>query len=203
MGIITQHEYSSRISGPQPTTLKVWETEFADLSGAWSTDWYKTGGKGDGLTWAQNIYNGLTVGNLSAYLYWEGTQDRATNGNPNEKLILVEATTYTVAKRLWAFAQYSRTVRPGAVRVGVTGGTLKTTAFVNLDGSVAVNFINTAGSAAPVALAGVKAAAASAWVTDNTHDMDAVAVTAGSDGSVSGLSVPAYGMASVVITPAS
>jgi len=79
MDVITSHEYTSRISGTQPTELKVWQTEYSDLSGRWSTAWYSNGGAGDGWTWANTISNGLTSANLNAYLFWEGTQDRATN----------------------------------------------------------------------------------------------------------------------------
>jgi O-glycosyl hydrolase len=202
MGVIATHEYTSRISGNQGSSLKAWQTEYSDLNGGWSTAWYSNGGAGDGLTWANTIYTGLTTGNLSAYLWWVATQDRATNNNNNEKLILVEATTYQVSKRLWAFAQYSRTVRPGAVRVGTSGGSLRTTAFVNVDGTIAVNMINQGGSASAISIGGVKGASVKAWVTDNTHDMDSTAASIDADGSVAGVSVPARGMVSVVVTPA-
>lgn len=66
LGVITSHTYTSGINGPQPTKLKAWETEISDLNGRWSTAWYSGGGSGDGFTWANNIYTGLTVGNLSA-----------------------------------------------------------------------------------------------------------------------------------------
>ncbi|ORY56955.1 glycoside hydrolase superfamily [Pseudomassariella vexata] len=199
VGVITGHTYTSGISGSQPTTRKVWETECSDLNGRWSTSWYSNGGSGDGYTWANNIYTGLTTGNVSAYLWWVGTQDRATNNNNNEKLILVDGQNYEVSKRLWAYAQYSRTVRPGAVRVGASGGTgLKTTAFVNVDGKVTVNIINTGGSAASVSVSGVDGTSVQAWLTDNTHDMNATTASI-TDGAVTG-SVPGRGMTSFVIT---
>jgi O-glycosyl hydrolase len=66
IGVITAHTYSSSISGTQPTSRKVWETECSDLSGGWSTAWYTNGAAGDGFTWANNIYTGLTTGNVSA-----------------------------------------------------------------------------------------------------------------------------------------
>lgn len=66
VGVITGHTYSSPITGPQPTRNKVWETECSDLNGRWSTAWYSNGGSGDGFTWANNIYTGLTTGNVSA-----------------------------------------------------------------------------------------------------------------------------------------
>lgn len=66
VGVITAHTYTSGISGTQPTSRKVWETECSDLSGGWSTAWYTNGAAGDGFTWANNIYTGLTTGNVSA-----------------------------------------------------------------------------------------------------------------------------------------
>ncbi|KAL1871869.1 hypothetical protein VTK73DRAFT_1837 [Phialemonium thermophilum] len=66
VGVITGHTYTSGITGPQPTSRKSWVSECADLSGHWSTTWDTPGGSGDGLTWANNIYTGLTTGNLSA-----------------------------------------------------------------------------------------------------------------------------------------
>jgi hypothetical protein len=86
------------------------------------------------------------------------------------------------------------------VRVGTSGGSFKTTAFTNVDGSIAVNIINTGTSAASVSVAvtGLSATAATAWLTDSAHDMTSQDATIGSDGSVSG-SVPARAMVSFVI----
>lgn len=208
LGVVTGHTYSSGISGTQPTSLRVWETECSDLKGHWSTAWDSDGGAGDGLTWAMNIYTGLTTGNVSAYLWWVGTQDPAmNNNNNNEKLVLVDKDTYTVSKRFWAFAQYSRTVRPGAWRLDMLNdaSNLKTTAFQNKDLTMAVNIINTGASATPVVISNtlIPARSAQAWVTDNTRDMDAVEVTVNSDGTVGGLSVPARSMVSLIIELAS
>jgi O-glycosyl hydrolase len=184
---ITTHEYSSRISGVMHTNARVWQTEYSDLSGGWSTSWYSNGGAGDGFTWANTVFNAIVNSNLSAYIFWEGVQDRATNGNNNEKLILVDGQTYQVSKRLWAFAQW-RVVRPGAVRIGASGGSnLKSGAFRNRDGSVAVVVINSGTTAQTVGIVGtgVTGAVVKAWVTDETHDMAATTVTVGSDGTAS------------------
>ena len=52
---------------------------------------------------------------------------------------------YRVSKRLWAFAAYSRFIRPGAVRVPATfdDPNVKVTAFRNRDGSMVVELLNT------------------------------------------------------------
>ncbi len=200
VGVFTGHTYTSDINTTQPTARKVWETETSDLAGRWSTDWYTNGTKGDGLTWAANIHTGLTTGNVSAYLWWVATQDKTTNKNNNEKLVLVDDQTYVVSKRLWAFAQYSRVVRPGAVRVAVSAAAaLKPTAFVNADGTVAVVVINTASTPASLQLSGLKAASARAWVTDATHDMEPTPASVDAQGAVGGISIPARGVVSVVV----
>ncbi|KAF2756722.1 glycoside hydrolase [Pseudovirgaria hyperparasitica] len=170
---ISSHEYSSRVTGPLDTTRKIWQTEYSDLSGSWSTGWYSNGGAGDGYTWANTVYDALTKASLSAYLYWECIQDTATNNNNNEKLVLIDGESFEVSKRLWAFAQFSRTVRPGAVRIGASGGELKVTAFQNIDGQVAVNIINPGvlSAAINIAFDGFVPTTGNAWLTDNSRDM--------------------------------
>lgn len=198
---ITSHEYTSRINGPLGTKARAWQTEYSDLSGGWSTAWYSNGGAGDGYTWANTVFNGIVNANLSAYIFWEGVQDRATNNNNNEKLILIDGQNYVVSKRLWAFAQF-RIVRPGAVRVGATtSNQLKSGAFVNADGSVAVVAINSGTGAQTVGVKLEGGIAANrtfkAWYTDNTKDMGAVTVSV-SDGTASA-SVPGRAMVSFLI----
>lgn len=201
---VTSHEYTSRISGTMRTKAKVWQTEYCDLNGRWSTGWYTNGGAGDGYTWANNVFNGIVNSNLSAYLFWEGIQDRVTNNNNNEKLILIEGQSYIVSKRLWAFAQF-RGIRPGAVRVGASGGSgLKSGAFLNEDGSVVVVVINTGTGTQTVNVAGLSVAegqTVKAWLTDNSSDAKDVAATVGADGSVSA-SVTGRGVVSFLISPA-
>ncbi|KAM7210526.1 glycoside hydrolase family 30 protein [Rhypophila decipiens] len=215
LGVITSHPYTSPITNfTQPTRLKVWETETSDLSGKWSTKWYSTASgavtTGDGYTWANLIHDGLTAGNISAYLWWVGTQDAQTNGNNNEKLILVDGGDYVVSKRFWAFAHYSRTIRPGAVRLGVSSaGTanLRTTAFENVDGSVVANIINT--KPKPAALQVVIAeredvgGEVRAWVTDENNDMtelvDEIVSVVPDGNTVGGVTVPGKGIVSILV----
>jgi hypothetical protein len=198
---ITSHEYTSRINGVMRTNARVWQTEYSNLNGGWSTAWYSNGGSGDGFTWANTVLNTVTNSNLSAYIFWEAVQDRATNNNNNEKLILVEGQSYTVSKRLWAFAQF-RVVRPGAMRIGASGGSnLKSGAFVNTDGSVAVVVINSATGAQNVGVALAGYPDVKAWYADTTHDMSAATVTVGSDGTASA-SVPGRAMVSFLFRKA-
>ncbi|KAM7206012.1 glycoside hydrolase [Rhypophila sp. PSN 637] len=219
LGVITSHPYTSPITSlTQPTRLKVWETETSDLSGKWSTRWYSTAASGavttgDGYTWANLIHDGLTAGNVSAYLWWVGTQDGQTNGNNNEKLVLVDGGDYVVSKRFWAFAHYSRTIRPDAVRVGVSStgaANLRTTAFENVDGSVVVNIINTQPEAVALQVViGEREDAGGevrAWVTDESNDMtelvDELVSVAPDGNTVGGVTVPGMGIASVLVKKA-
>ncbi|KAM7187257.1 glycoside hydrolase [Rhypophila sp. PSN 637] len=185
LGIITSHLYTSPINTTQPTALKVWQTETTDLVGKWSTEWY---------TLAINIHTALTTDNVSAYLWWAIIN--------NDKLVLVEKGEYFVSKRFWAFAQYNRTVRPGAVRVGVvTDGNeellLKRTGFVSVDGSVVVNVINTGVEDVGLSVGIVQN---DLKVTDEGNDMSALeGPNVQGDGTVGGVSVPARGMVSFVI----
>jgi hypothetical protein len=206
IGIVSSHEYTSRASSSLSTTHKSWETEYADLSGAWTTAWYSNGGAGEGWTWANNIYTAIVNANVSAYIVWEGLQQ----GSTNEPIIQVNSagTDYVVSKRVWAFAQWSRTVRPGAVRVGTSGASssFKTASFLNADGSVAVNVINS-GAAATVniGVAGLaksnQTLSAVAWLTDSANDFTKTAVTVASDGTLSA-PITQRGMLSFVVTAA-
>jgi O-glycosyl hydrolase len=197
---ITSHEYSSRISGVMRTNARVWQSEYSDLSGSWGTAWYTNGAAGDGFTWANTVFNGMVNSNLSAYIFWEAVQDRATNGNNNEKLILVDGQTYQVSKRLWAFAQY-RIIRPGAVRIGASGGSnIKSGAFKNADGSVAVVVINSAASTQTVGVGLAGYPSVQAWYTDEQHSMSPATVTV-SNG-VASASVPGRAMISFLFKQA-
>ncbi|OCL05531.1 glycoside hydrolase family 30 protein [Glonium stellatum] len=198
LSVVTSHAYTSSPGSPISTTHRVWQTENADLNGSWTAAWYGSGGVGEGMTWATNIYTALTSANCSAYLYWVGIQ----GGSTNSKLIRINGADVEPSKRLWAFGQWSRFVRPGAVRVGTAGGGLgmRSSAFKNVDGSVAVQFLNS-GSATTVniVLKGVTATAVKAWITDNSHDLDASPAQIATDGTLSG-GVPGRSMATFVIS---
>ncbi|KAF2704580.1 glycoside hydrolase family 30 protein [Pleomassaria siparia CBS 279.74] len=203
LGTVTAHSYTSQPGSPMNSKHPVWQTENADLQGAWTAAWYTNNGAGEGLVWANKIHDAIVQANASAYLYWVGVQGGATNS----KLIRIsdDKKSVVASKRLWAFANWSRYVRPGAVRVGTTGAPsgAKVSAFKNANGTVSVQVIQggtTAGSVT-VKVTGFVAKAASAWLTDNTHDCDAQAAMVGADGSVS-VSVPGRSMVTLVLETA-
>ncbi|KAI1268461.1 glycoside hydrolase family 30 protein [Xylariaceae sp. FL1019] len=192
LAMVTSHTYTGGSNSPMDTKVPVWLSEQCDLNGGWTTAWYSSGGAGDGYTWANNIYNAVVSTQVSGYLYWEGVQ--WPSPNTNEKIIKVDQQSpynIEVSKRLWAFANWSRYVRPGAIRLGTSGGSgVKSTAFKNADGSLAVVVISTGTSASAVSIkvsgATTAPTAATAWVTDTTHDCAQTNVTVASDGTLSG-----------------
>ncbi|CZR51310.1 uncharacterized protein PAC_01185 [Phialocephala subalpina] len=157
---------------PINTSKRVWQTENADLQGAWQSAWSASGGAGEGMHWASLIHTAV--------------------------MVRVDGTSYTACKRVWPFAQWSRGATPGSVRVGVTGGSgLQASPYLRVDGTVAVLTVNTGTGAASVNIAGFTATSAKAFITDNTHDYESTTTTV-SAGIVSG-SVPGRSMITFVL----
>ena len=156
----------------------VWETEWAPFGfGPWDPAW-DDGSPSSGFTWAQDIYTGLTAANLGAFLYlWGANTSTTTVTGPNTGLVDVQGHTVATSGRLWAFASYSRFIRPGAVRIGATTSAagLEVTAFRNSDGSIAVVVLNTARSrqVATFALRGLSGAQVTPYLTDTSHQLSA------------------------------
>ncbi|HKT04529.1 MAG TPA: cellulose binding domain-containing protein [Rugosimonospora sp.] len=141
IGLYTSHGYSNAPNSTISTGgTHAWESEWSNGSGTWNNAW-DDGSATSGFSWAQNIHNGLANANLDAFFYWWGVSNTTSS---NGSLIQLTGTTVTAAKRYYAFANYSRFVRPGAVRIAAATGdaNLKVTAFRNTDGSVAVVVLN-------------------------------------------------------------
>jgi O-glycosyl hydrolase len=200
--VITGHGYSSSPDFPLDTPTKTWMTEWADLSGAF-TPWtfYSTGAQGEGATWAQRIQSAFVSANVSAFVYWEGSE----NATSNSCLINTVVDTVYPSKRFWAFAQFSRFARPGARRIEATSDNvaLNVSSFVNLDGKVATQVISYANVTYAVKLEfeGAKGArgVVQPWLTDNKHNLTALATLyPGADGSFVG-EVPGRSLVSFVL----
>lgn len=103
-------------------------------------------------------------------------------------------------------ANWSRFVRPGAVRVGTSGGPsgAKVSAFKNTDGTVSVQVIQggTGSGSVTVKVNGFTAKAAKAWVTDSTRDVGELAATLGTDGGSVSADVPGRSMVTFNLEPA-
>jgi O-glycosyl hydrolase len=94
---------------------------------------------------------------------------------------------YLVSPRLWAFAHFSRFVRPGGKRIDATAvdATLGVSAFVNADKSTAVQVINNSDQDKQVTISdlfapqGVKSI--NTWLTNNANNMTMIPSTANGD----------------------
>ena len=204
IAIITAHPYSTPATSSLTKLHQTWQTEWSNQKGAnYTTDWYTSeANPGEGLTWATNIWTGLTSGNCSAYLYWVGAQFGEYR---NTQLISINFDgTLTVPTRYWAFTQYSRWVRPGAIRVATTSSTtnIKTSAFKNLDGSLAVQAINsgTSNYTLTLSLKGISGNTVTSWLTDNTHDLYASDAVISSSGTTIIGTVPLKSLVSFIIS---
>jgi O-glycosyl hydrolase len=204
VSLFTSHGYTEAPASPLPGWTKpVWETEWSTFQ-TWDPAW-DDGTTASGFAWAQNIFTGLTSANLGAFLYWWGSSTTSENGD-NEGLILINGDTVTPSGRLWAFANYSRFVRPGAVRIGATSpdSSVELTAFRNVNGSVAIVALNTATTAQSLTfsvdhtgLRGLRAAVP--YLTDSSSDTAAQAPIPVRSGSFSA-TLPARSLVTYDIT---
>jgi len=202
--LFTSHGYTAPPNSPLTGWTKaVWETEwstFETYDPAWND-----GTDASGLSWAQRIYTGLTSANLNAFLYWWGMTTTTENGD-NEGLVQLDTSTGAVVPsgRLWAFANYSRFVRPGAVRIGASSANsdLDVTAFRNVNGSVAIVVLNTAATAQTASFSvrgtGAGGPVAVPYLTDDSHDTAAQAPLPVIRGSF-GATLPAGSLTTFVI----
>jgi O-glycosyl hydrolase len=167
VSLITSHGYTAPPDVPLTGDRHVWESEWADFS-PFDASWDDST-NGDGFTWAQDIQNGLTEGNVDAFFYWWG----ASASTANSGLIQVQGPTINLSDRYWAFAAFGRYIRPGAVRIGATtaDGSLEVSAFRNHDGSRVVEILNTGTTDQPVSLSGVHGHHVDAYVTGGSGQL--------------------------------
>jgi O-glycosyl hydrolase len=199
----TSHGYTAAPTSPLGGWSKpAWETEWSTFE-SWDPAW-DDGTDASGLTWAQHIYQGLTGANLNAFLYWWGSTTPSSNGD-NEGLVEINGSTVTPSGRLWAFANYSRYVHPGAVRIAASSSNsaVDLTAFKNTDGTVAIVALNTGTSADPItySLSGTgtpNGATVTPWLTNSSNNVAAQSPLSVSGGAFTA-SVPARSLVTYVV----
>jgi len=150
---------------------KTWQTEVYPMGGSFDTAW-DDNTNGSGYYWANRIWAALTKGQVSGFLYWYLTG----TSNDNGALVYLNGTTATASSRLWAFGNYSRFVRPGAVRIDATTGNtnLEVSAFKNTNGSFAIVVLNAAAADEPVTFdlsGGNFASVATPYLTNATNSL--------------------------------
>jgi O-glycosyl hydrolase len=147
----------------------VWVSEFAKLS----KFEYR-----DPLNFAILFHQALTIGNVTAYLHWDGAW---AAGAPNNEgtMILVEnpyadrstwtnPAGYTVLMNFWWFKHFSNCIRPGYRRVqcDYTIANLLVSAWTGPYGEFAIILINTGSTQTKVTLLQIPT-----WVPLQTTDM--------------------------------
>ena len=147
--IIATHDYGSngatRPAPPASMKHHLWETEITYSSGAAISA---------GIDIARGIYAAVNTGGASGWLYW-WTQAFMDGGS-----------TTSPPKRVYAMGNFSKFVRPGYVRVGISGApsSVQIVAFYNSDGTVAIVALNSGSSA----VAGSFFVSGSCWPTTVT-----------------------------------
>jgi len=205
--VFTSHGYTSApTSALSGWSKPAWETEWSTFE-SWDPAW-DDGTDASGLTWAQHIFAGLDQANLSAFLYWWGSTTPSENGD-NEGLLEINGSTVIPAGRLWAFANFSDFVRPGAVRIGATtsDGNLTLDAFKNANGNLAIVALNTGSSSDTdtfsLANTGISnGAVVTPYLTNSSSDAAAQATTTVSGGSFTA-TLPARSLVTYVIPSSS
>ena len=140
VGVLGMHAYGGGKAVVLPDYgygQHVWQTEVSGVNkydGSWE----------DAKKWAAEIYDFLTVSNVSAWIYFQTQVQTPQYLGDNEGLTDANG---NIAKRAYAIGNWSKFVRPGWHRVGVTNSTgLRVTAFENAKGTLgAVVVLNVSG----------------------------------------------------------
>jgi len=202
--VFSSHGYSGAPTTPLAGWTKhVWQSEwFGNDSSSWDAAW-DDGTADSGLTWAQHIYQGLTGANLSAFLFWQGADPNNGNGG----LVFLQSNgTAAASGRLWAFANYSRYIHPGAVRIGSTSSNsgVDISAYKNTDGTVAVVALNTLSSSDTINYStsgiGGTSGTVSPFLTSGSSTVAAQPVLSLSGGAFTA-TIPARSLVTYVINP--
>lgn len=172
LDVITSHSYSSDAKSPlSQTSRPKWNTEGGPGSIDYTTTWYSSGAANEGFTWAQKLAAAMIDAKLSAYLFWEGFEV----GQPKSSSHLLDALdgkTVTPSGIYWAFAMWSRYIRPGAYRVSTSGtvASVSVGAFQNSDKSVVLLFTNSGSATQKVKASfnGFTPKKSAAYITNNS-----------------------------------
>ncbi|KAL9092940.1 MAG: hypothetical protein Q9159_000564 [Coniocarpon cinnabarinum] len=181
--VATWHNYQSNPRQPFNTAGQPnLQTEWADGTGSWNAYWDITGQLAEGFQWALYMHNAFVNSDTSGYTHWWCSQ----NTTGDNALVRLQYDEYFVAARLWAFAGYFRFARPGSVRVDAQSNVedVYVSAFVNTNGTMAVPVVNAAHFAynMTVDVSAANATTATAYLTDNDHNVTMVDTVPVQDG---------------------
>jgi glucuronoarabinoxylan endo-1,4-beta-xylanase len=122
VGIIAAHGYGGKIKALPAAGARLWQTEDSSPSPTYD------GSMADALAWARKIHRFLAEANVNAWVWWFLTDlPRQGEGTDNAALTDING---NFPKRAYVIGQWSKFVRPGWSRVGVSySGPLLITAF--------------------------------------------------------------------------
>jgi O-glycosyl hydrolase len=182
LDIIGTHEYDAQTAFPWPVSdfpkdKEVWQTEMSGVK--WWFEQGPTNDINDGVVVATWIHSALVTGEASAWLWWwyPGQGD-------NEGLLAQGGDT----KRHYTLGNFSKFVRPGYVRLNVSGNPPANVLLSAYSGSnnVVVVAINrgTSTVSVPISIAGGSApASCTPWLTSASADLTSQAAVSVSGGS--------------------
>jgi O-glycosyl hydrolase len=157
--IIGTHQYDTQVAEPWPSdvprgNLHVWQTEMSGVR--YWPEFEPSTTIQNGVAVAGWIHNALTVGEANGWCWW---WYKPMGDITNEGLYTKSGNTYTKAKRLYTFGQYSKYVRPGMTRVDITGEiptNVLLTAYKGTGSKVVIVAINkgTASATVPITITG-------------------------------------------------
>lgn len=196
LDVVTGHGYDSAPTYPLSTNKKTWQSEWADLTGDFTPyTFYENGGPGEGLTWANHIQVALRDAEVSGFLYWIGAENSTTNSG----LINLINNEVIPSKRFWAFAQFSKFVRPGARRIAAVSShaNLTVSSFQNKDGRIATQLLNQGNSNVEVnvVITGLKSGVrVKPYLTNNDYDLESLSSVSLGNGASFKAEIPAWSM---------
>jgi len=177
---LTIHSYWSKIDDKRPIVnfldrnfpgMHIWQTEWTEMIEGRDT------GMESALVLANTVHEDLGLENVTSWQYWIAV----SRYYYHDGLIYVNLSDRAVieTKRLWALGNYSRTIRPGYVRIGAESGTdeLSVTAYQSPDSSrLVVVVINNGKVPVKVKLDGIPTGFnhAEAFETSDQHNLESV-----------------------------
>ncbi len=161
--ILAVHGYSDGVAATSGSELaKMWTNHTEQFAGpmnkpVWMSEtsgyvdtWAGSGSKPGALSLAMDIYSALAYGNISAWIWWQGSQ---LDGMGEYNLMYGNS----VGKRYYVSKHYYRYIRPGAVRVKSTSADadIFCTAYENLaKNTITMVVINSSSADKKIAIEG-------------------------------------------------
>jgi len=170
VGILAAHGYGSRrIVAPTNYGKHVWQTEDSSQSSTYD------GSIEDGLFWARKIHLYLTVASVNAWHWWF-LSDGPKYGNGPDNGALTDINLH-YPKRAFVIGQWSKFVRPGWSRIGVSYyfGPLKISAFKDpRNRTFAIVAVNSSAKVVPqtFSLKGFSATSVTPWTTSASLSLE-------------------------------